>query len=581
MQYMPAPEKEEAVVYVRVSSTRQGEQGTSLETQEQACRDWAETRGYNLRPENVLIEVESAAFMDRPVLEALLKKVRNKGIHVVVCYDPDRLTRDPRDSVNIIHTFLETGVRVEFVHGPSDTSPEGQLIMYILGFSAQKERLQFMERAMRGKAAAARAGRMPATGGVGLYGYDYDPANRCRVINEQEATVVRQMFQWAMDYFSTYRIACMLNENNIPSKTGKKWSQSRVKRTLQNIAYTGVQYYGKFRHQTVQGGKRIVTPKPISEAILVEGFTPKIISPEFWTTVQERLATRPGRWAGKGRRYLMTGFTRCGKCGGPVVGGMLSPGAWYYRCINTRPRAERPAFCDSRYIRGMELESVSWDTISHAIKNPEILSNQVQHLADTGEGDLGQMKRTLTRDITHLKRQQAQLLDQRQHEYIDQEILQSKIAPLKLLCDEKEQQLRALKEQQSRRDDAVAAAERIADYCQQIAERLDHMDFEEKRATFAAFGVAVVATPDDLVITMVVDPGATTMSPSSSAPRPPSGRCATSCGGRFTGSTAPPPRPWAARCSTPAGSFPTTATPWACPPTAPNSSRASTTPTFS
>ena len=279
MQHMPAPEnmpepQEEAAFYVRVSGTRQEQQGTSLETQEQACRDWIEKRGYNLKPENAFIEVESAAFMDRAVLEQLLEKVRNKEIAVLVCFDPDRLTRVPRDSINIIHTFLETGVRVEFVHGPSDTSAEGQLIMYVLGFSAQKERLQFLERSMRGKAAAARAGRMPATGGVGLYGYDYDPAKKCRVINEQETTVVRQMFQWAMDYYSTYRIACMLNEANIPSKTGKKWSQSRVKRTLQNIAYTGVQFYGKFRHQKVQGGKKIITEKPISEAILVEGFTP-------------------------------------------------------------------------------------------------------------------------------------------------------------------------------------------------------------------------------------------------------------------------------------------------------------------
>ena len=80
---------------------------------------------------------------------------------------------------------------------------------------------------------------MPATGGVGLYGYDYDPALRQRVINEAEAGVVRMMFRWGLEGISTNRIAFMLNEKKVPSKTGKLWSQRRVKLTLQNLAYTG------------------------------------------------------------------------------------------------------------------------------------------------------------------------------------------------------------------------------------------------------------------------------------------------------------------------------------------------------
>ena len=514
MQY-PPKDIEEAAVYIRVSTSRQEQEGTSLETQESSCLDLTVRRGYRLQPHNILRETESGAFMDRPALETLLQKVRNREVKVVVVHDPDRLARDPRDTINITHTFLEAGVRLEFVNGPSDTSPEGQLLMYVLGFSAQKERLQFMERSMRGKESVAKSGRMPTTGGVGLYGYDYDPDQKLRVVNEEEAAVLRRMFQWALDGISTYRIACMLNEAKIPSKTGKLWSQSRVKRTLQNIAYTGVQYYGRYRHRKMAGGKRIVTEKPISEAILVEGFTPKLISPEFWNETQERLATRTGRWSPKGPKYLMTGFTSCGKCGGPVVGGMITTKTRYYRCVNTRPRAERPVSCDSRYIRGNELESLAWDYISSAIKNPDILSQQVRHLAETGEGDLGEEMKRLRRERDDLRSQQSRLLDQRQKDFIDQELLESKIGPLKLLREEKERQLQALEEQQRMKDAAAAASDRIALYCLELAKGLENADFEVKRATFAAFGVKVVVTSDDLVITIVVDPSATIMSPSS------------------------------------------------------------------
>ena len=59
------------------------------------------------------------------------------------------------------------------------------------------------------------------------------------------------------------------------------------------------------------------------------------------------------------------------------------------------------------------------------------------------------------------------------------------------------------------------AAERIAEYCRRLAEGLDNLDQEGKRATFAAFGVKVEATRDDLSVTLAIDPGATTIQPSS------------------------------------------------------------------
>ena len=408
-----------AGIYLRTSTVRQGQEGTSLKTQEEQARLKAIELGHQVDPSHVWRDVESGSHMDRTGVNRMLRAVRNREVDIVIVYDHDRLSRNPQDMLDIQSVFIDAGVRLEFVRGPSDTSPEGQLVTYFLGAAAQKERLQLIERTMRGKEQAARDGRMPTTGGVGLYGYDYDPALRQRVINETEAGVVRMMFQWALEGISTYRIACTLNEKKVPSKTGKLWSQRRVKLALQNLAYTGVQYYGRSRHRQVKGGRREVTKKPDSEAILVEGFTPQLITPGFFEAVQERLATRPGRWEGKGPRYMMTGFTRCGKCGSSVVGQMLARGSMYYRCIGTRPRAERPATCDARYIRGDRLEGAVWEMVSNAIRHPEILSRVVQRHAQTGDGDLGKRMTRLRHDIADLKRQQRRLIEQRQKDVVD------------------------------------------------------------------------------------------------------------------------------------------------------------------
>ena len=176
-----------AGVYVRTSTVRQGEEGTSLETQEEQALLKATELGYQVYDAYIWRDMESGAYMDRTGANLMLQAVRNREVDMVIVYDHDRLSRNPLDLLNIQRVFIDAGVRLEFVRGPSDTSAEGQLMTYFLGYAAQKERLQLIERTMRGKEKTARNGRMPTTGGVGMYGYDYDPALKQRIIKEAEA----------------------------------------------------------------------------------------------------------------------------------------------------------------------------------------------------------------------------------------------------------------------------------------------------------------------------------------------------------------------------------------------------------
>ena len=219
-----------AGIYVRTSTVRQGEEGTSLQTQEEQARLKAIELGYQVDSKHIWREMESGAYMDRPGLNRLLQAVRDREVDIVIAYDHDRLSRDPLDLLNIQRVFIDADVGLEFVRGPSDTSPEGQLMTYFLGYAAQRERLQIMERSMRGKERVARDGRMPTTGGIGLYGYDYDPVLRQRVVNEAEAVVVRMMFQWALEGNGPYRIACMLNDEK-DSHENREVVESRPRKT--------------------------------------------------------------------------------------------------------------------------------------------------------------------------------------------------------------------------------------------------------------------------------------------------------------------------------------------------------------
>ena len=509
-----------AAIYMRVSTSKQEEEGTSLETQLEKCLEAATRQGYTVEDIHIYRDVESGTFIERTNLTRMMEDAEKGEFEKAFALTTDRVSRNALDLLNIIKRFTDCGVILEFIEGTSDNSPEGQLVMFIQGWAAERERLMFRERSRLGREKAAREGRMPSGSGRGLFGYDPDPENGGRIVNEREAVIVCQMFQNALGGWTRYGIANWLNAQGILTKAGKKWTANAVDRTLRTRSYTGVMYYGQNPSRKVKG-KAVRLPKPpLSETIRIENFCTPIISAEVFDAVQEKLATSQAREKREGPKRLLTGMVKCRNCGRAVVGSMFAAGYAYYRCTGAIRAAGREITCLARHIRGDWLEPLVWNMVCSVIKDPSIISRELRRHAETGEGDLaGEMKR-LDREIGTLKKEQGRLMGLYGREGVDQEILMGQIAPLKAQCDERERDLAKLKEQRNRRDDAAAVEERIAGYCRQFSENLDRLTHEGRRAVLSAFGVKVEATLEELLVTVEVNPDGvgTTTSPSPSSP---------------------------------------------------------------
>ena len=503
------------LLYRRTSTVVQGENNTSMDTQDEECRKHAAALGYTNEPKYVLTEMESGAFMNREVLEEMLRIVMQRLVSLVVILNPDRLARDPIHLLTIMRIFTEAGVRLEFVHGSSDNSPEGQLLAFCTGWAAQRERTMFSQRSMLSRLAVAKSGRMPQGFGSGIYGYDYDTMTKEMSVNEAEARTVRMMCQWASEGVNAHAVAVRLNGLIIPTKTGRDWSRQAVHRVLTNTAYYGLMYYSKRRHRKIGPRKIERTDRPIEEAVPVWGFTPPIISKQLYDRVQEQLKNPHSRRGKKGgNQYLLTGVTRCGLCGSPVTGGMKARRTRFYRCTGANRRPERPPICNASYI-SEKVEGVVWEIVEDVIGNPEILSSHIQQHVNGGEGNLEEEASRLRREIAANKQEQRRLIRLSGRDEIDDDILLSESASLRLLCDEKEQALRALEEQQRNREAAAEADDRIREFCERISERLKDLDFDGKKAVLSALGTRVVVTKESISITVVVDPEVTAVSPSS------------------------------------------------------------------
>ena len=336
--------KNRAKVYPRVSSPLQ-EDGTSLETQAIACTKLAESLGYQVGPDDILPEVATGVNLHRPQLDALRRMAAGGEFGALFVYSSDRLSRDPVEMLVLVREFTSFGVAVHFVQDPSDDSPYGELVKFVLGFSASQEHAKIRERTMRGRRAVALAGRVPVGSPDGIYGYDYVKATKERVVKGNEAEVVKRIFRLYVDGWSMYRISKQLNEEGIPSKTGRRWSGGTIRDILANTSYIGIDYFGKTKEVVGSDGKKKRVAAPREEWVEITGYTEPLVSKELWQKAQERLAAAQERYGGRNkRRHLLTGIAVCGRCNGWISSNGGKGRHRYYRC-NSR---------HSKYVRGDE-----------------------------------------------------------------------------------------------------------------------------------------------------------------------------------------------------------------------------------
>jgi site-specific DNA recombinase len=149
------------IVYCRVSSREQVD-GTSLDSQQAACREFAARKGWNIL--EVFIEQgESAKFADRTTLLELLNYCKEKERHVeaLLVWKLDRFARNIEDHYMIKATLRRMGVRVVSVTEPVDTDPNGKLMEAILAGFAQFDNDIRAMRSVQGMAQKLKEGIWP------------------------------------------------------------------------------------------------------------------------------------------------------------------------------------------------------------------------------------------------------------------------------------------------------------------------------------------------------------------------------------------------------------------------------------
>ena len=502
-----------AAIYCRVSTENQESEGTSLQTQLEACLNYCRDKGYDVAYR--FSEAYSGLSLDRPKLDELRDLARNEQIDVVVCYSLDRLSRNPNHGVIILNDLEKHHVTLEAVTETVDSSRVGRLITYIRQWASEQEVEDLKDRARRGKRARAREGRIPSGGGSTIYGYDYMPVSQKnggrRVINKTEAKWVRDVYSWLVNEgLSTNAITYRLRALNAPSKTGKIWNRRTVQAILTNPAYTGK----TFTFTCSRGRKQFTRSQ--SEWIEIKDVTPAIISQELFDAAQRQLQINRTKTVPTTKHeYLLRGHLRCRQCGRSYVGGIsgvsIKNGERYpqrnYRCLG-RVRMHSPLErCHNKGWSANKLEGIVWAELERYLSDHDLIVNELEKQRQ-GANQLGGLEAQLQqieRQIKATDRKQCQLLQWALKDFPENLVE----AENKQLNKEKETlkaQKTELESQLKTSQDAAINVPNLESFIKNIQDKLPNLDYEGKRLALDMLGITVWLDGENIEITGTIEP---------------------------------------------------------------------------
>lgn len=364
-------------IYARVSLDEQAIKGFSIEEQIEQCIAKAGTR-------DVLKYIDegwTGEIIERPSMERLREDSRNGIVTEIYMYDPDRMARNLMGQLVLDDEFKKLNIPIYFVNGEYANTPEGQMFFQMRGAISQFEKAKIKQRTMGGKRRKAMKGLVVKNDHI--YGYKFNRDKNKYEIDEKEASVVKNIFDWYTSgkFQGVNSLALHLTEIGIPTARGKKiWHRQVVKQLLTQEAYTGTFYQNKWdtegHYVLKQAGKKVeYKMRPREEWFPVN--VPQIISEEQFEHTQALLDQAKRRHVGYAKHnYMLSGLVRCGRCGCTMNGRKVkSHGQPYYVYFCRKSCAGAKDKGCNKQISENKLNNAVWGYLRELFDDPTKLNN--------------------------------------------------------------------------------------------------------------------------------------------------------------------------------------------------------------
>jgi site-specific DNA recombinase len=395
--------KDFALLYVRVSSKHQKEEGYSLDAQEKLGMEYAEKKG--LKVKKLWKVFESAWRKERKAFNAMVNYAKKHSEVKHIIFDvTDRMTRNDFDKLKIIELIREFGKIIHFSRTrkiiDKNSNSEDEFMLDIEVAVAKKWSNDISRKAKMGMREKAEQGFYPSTAPIG---YRNNRLTHLIDVDEEKASYIKKAFElMATGTYSLTMLSERLYSEGLRSQNGMLIKKCGIDRILKNPIY-----YGAF----------------IWKEQLYQGKHPPIISKGLYEQVQSVLR-RKNHPSIQKCNFEFANLIICGDCGCKVIGERKKGKYTYYHCTFSKGRHRNRSYLREEKLAKLFEEPIKRITINEEIA--EWLLDGMQEKRKNLEGIQEKRLQTLESQYEKVNNRLSRLLDSKLDGEIDGEIYKVK-----------------------------------------------------------------------------------------------------------------------------------------------------------
>lgn len=293
--------------YIRVSTVRQGEKGSSLQEQRSAIDAYAKRNGVEIL--QWFVEMETAAKRGRRAFTRMLAALERGAADGVILHKIDRGARNLWDWASL-QGLVDRGIEVHLAHEALDlNSRGGRLSADIQAVVAADYIRNLRDEVRKGIYGRLNQGLYPFRAPLGYLDMG---KGKPKAFDPRVGPLVRQAFElYASGSYSLIALLAELHQRGFRNRHGGAVSKNGLAKILRNPFYMGVIYI-KRRGATYEGVHDPLISKPLFDRVqaVLDG------------KAQDKLVTH---------HFLFGRFITCAGCG-RSLSGERQKAHTYYRC---------------------------------------------------------------------------------------------------------------------------------------------------------------------------------------------------------------------------------------------------------
>lgn len=323
-----------SIIYARVSSKEQEQEGYSIPAQLKLLNDYALKNGYKVVKE--FVDAETAKRAGRENFNLMIEFLKkNTDVKAILCEKTDRLSRNFRDIATLDDLVNQQNLSIILVKENTiisrDSKSHEKFIFGIKALMAKNYIDNLSEETRKGMLEKAEQGIYPSSAPLGYKNCEAKKDGKVLKyleVDEQRAPIIQKLFRmYATGDCSLALLTKQVYEEGLRNKRGGKVGKSAIHKILHNPFY-----YGMFKWCDK----------------LFQGSHPAIVSKELFDAVQEAFEAQ-NRPKQTKRRFAYTGLMVCGKCGCAITAEIKKNKYIYYHCTGFKGK------CGNSWVKEEEL----------------------------------------------------------------------------------------------------------------------------------------------------------------------------------------------------------------------------------